>query len=75
MTKVESMTSGLDTNPVYKRKYIPKGDGKRFRPLGVPSAPARVVNAMLTEFLTKVVNNSIGEDQYGFMVGRNILQA
>jgi retron-type reverse transcriptase len=22
-----------------------------------------------------VVNNSIGEDQYGFMVGRNILQA
>jgi hypothetical protein len=74
MTKVDRMTSRLDTNPSYHRKYIPKTDG-RFRPLGVPSVPVRVLNTMITEFLTKVIISSIGDNQFGFMENRNILQA
>lgn len=60
----------------YKRVYILKADGKRFRPLGVPTKAWRVYLSMLNNLINFVRIDSLGVlEQHGYLPQKSILTA
>lgn len=57
------------------RKYIPKADGIRVRPLGVPALEWRVVVTMWTVVLTLFLKPYISPSQYGARPGVGVAHA
>jgi hypothetical protein len=74
LDRVHQESRILDGNILYKRTYIPKGDG-RLRPLGVPSIESRIINAMWAHFMQKLLGPLLPDNQHGFRKNHSILTA
>lgn len=72
--EMRSIMRTWDTNLVYSRIYIPKEDG-RFRPVGVPTLPWRVINVAFTDLIYDMTAHHISVNQFGFRRGRSIMDA
>jgi RNA-directed DNA polymerase len=58
-----------------RRAYIPKGDGKSLRPLGIPAYEDKVVQLALTKVLEAIFEQDFLDFSYGFRPGRSCHQA
>jgi len=55
-----------------KRVYIPKADGKRMRPLGVPELPDRIILTLFTKLLEYQLIRYTSPQQHLFVPGRGL---
>lgn len=58
-----------------RRVYIPKGDGKAKRPLGIPAYEDKIVQSGLNMILQAIYEPSFSNNSYGFRPERNCHQA
>jgi group II intron reverse transcriptase/maturase len=58
-----------------RRMYIPKGDGKSKRPLGIPSYEDKIVQMGLNKILQAIYEADFMEFSYGFRPNRNCYTA
>ena len=54
-----------------KRVYIPKGDGKEKRPLGIPTYEDKIVQSGLNKILQAIYEPNFMEFSYGFRPNRD----
>ncbi len=58
-----------------RRTYIPKGDGSKVRPLGIPAVEDKIIQMAMTRILEAIYEVDFKEFSYGFRKGRNQHQA
>jgi len=75
MKQLNKLINTWDGNLNSRREYVLKADGKRYRPLGIPSLNFRIITSMWANFLQKVLMPNISESQHGFLPGRSISTA
>lgn len=61
--------------PAVRRAYIPKGDGKQTRPIGIPTIEDKVLQRGVTMVLEAVYEPIFTRSSYGFRPGRSARQA
>ena len=72
---LDRFKSGTYKAPPVRRTYIPKGDGKRTRPIGIPSFEDKVLQRAVTMVLEAVYEQDFLDCSYGFRPGRSAHQA
>lgn len=72
---LDRFKSGTYKAPAVKRVYIPKGDGKKTRPIGIPTFEDKVLQRAVTMVLEAVYEQDFMECSYGFRPGRSAHQA
>jgi RNA-directed DNA polymerase len=77
---IPSLTSRLKTRGNYKcmplrRVYIPKGNTKTMRPLGIPTADARSAQEVIRRLIEPIYEAQFHDNSFGFRPGRNCHQA
>ena len=58
-----------------RRVYIPKGDGKAKRPLGIPAYEDKIVQSGLNKILQAIYDSSFSNNSYGFRPNKSCHQA
>jgi group II intron reverse transcriptase/maturase len=67
--------SGRYQAPPVRRTYIPKGDGRKLRPIGVPTFEDKLLQRAVTMVLEAVYEQDFLDCSYGFRPGRSAHQA
>src|SRR6266508_437422 len=71
----ERLKSGTYVAPPVKRVHIPKGDGSKTRPIGIPTFEDKVLQRAVSMVLEAVYEQEFHDCSYGFRPGRSAHQA
>lgn len=71
----ERFKSGRYQAPPVRRSYVPKGDGRQQRPIGVPTFEDKVLQRAVAMVLEAVYEQDFLDCSYGFRPGRSAHQA
>ncbi|MGB8330670.1 MAG: group II intron reverse transcriptase/maturase [Polyangiales bacterium] len=67
--------SGEYKAPPVRRAHIPKGDGKKTRPIGIPTFEDKLLQRAVSMVLETVYEPIFSDSSYGFRPGRSARQA
>jgi retron-type reverse transcriptase len=74
-TLIDRAKSGSYCAPPVKRVYIPKGDGKELRPIGIPETEDKVLQRGVAMVLEPIYEQDFLDCAYGFRPNRSAHQA
>lgn len=72
---LDRFKSGAYRAPPVKRVHIPKGDGTKTRPIGIPTFEDKVLQRAVSMVLEAVYEQEFHDCSYGFRPGRSAHQA
>ncbi|MCX6930759.1 MAG: reverse transcriptase domain-containing protein [Verrucomicrobia bacterium] len=75
LSLLNRVKSGSYVAPPVKRVYIPKGDGKETRPIGMPTIEDKVLQRAVAMLLEPIYEQDFKYFSYGFRPGRSAHEA